>query len=81
MGSMHLSGLPSHAHLASFLQDCPRSLHEPLNLVAGHINNSSTRDDGAQMYTGIDARTLSKKTSNKGSPSSSRSHSRRGSNE
>ena len=34
------------------------------------------RDDGAQMYTGIDARTLNKKTSNRGS---SRSTSRQGS--
>ena len=34
------------------------------------------RDDGAQMYTGIDSRTLNKKTSNLGS---SRSNSRQGS--
>ena len=33
------------------------------------------RDDGAQMYTGIDSRTLNKKTSNRGS---SRSNSRQG---
>ena len=55
------------------------SLCKPLHTFAGQ--NNTTRDDGAQMYTGIDARTLNKKTSNKGSPSSSRTNSRRGSRE
>ena len=56
------------------------SLCKPLHTFAGQ-NNGTTRDDGAQMYTGIDARTLNKKTSNKGSPNSSSTNSRRGSRE